>query len=368
MKTRLLTLVAASCLALVAAAHAQAPKSGKTAPAPRSPADLARDEFNKARNEQGGKFDPARFQRVIAPGIAFLQQYPTNTNANAVIRDIVGWPDTVKLDRKTQAPQRIAYMSHLRFVVLGERFKDDLSEDAKAAMAALEVALSDAELREQPTRQAVTDLRTKLDALAKNPRAGRFLAEREMSYVQILNALQGPAQGEEHLQALSKHKEKSVADRAKTELSLMDLRREPVNWKITGIDGKAFDFAQHRGKIIAVYFWSTASSTSTRNLEMLRQVHSSYRRRGLEVVTVSYDKEEDRAKLEKFIKDNRVAFPVYFDGKGSRNEFGSRLNYTSVPRLALFDQKGVLAFHDLNANQLEGAVKRLLEPPAKKKS
>jgi hypothetical protein len=56
---------------LVSAVFAQGPaKSGskggdKKAPAPKTPADLAYDEFNKVRTEKGARMDQPRFQRVI---------------------------------------------------------------------------------------------------------------------------------------------------------------------------------------------------------------------------------------------------------------------------------------------------------------
>ena len=102
--------------------------------------------------------------------------------------------------------------------------------------------------------------------------------------------------------------------------------------------------------------------------DRLRQLHSDYRKKGFEVVTVSYDKEEDRDKLQKYIKDSGLKLPVYYDGKQAKNEFSPKLNVTSVPRLLVFDQKGILqsipsgASYTTNVplNQLEGLTKKLL--------
>lgn len=100
-------------------------------------------------------------------------------------------------------------------------------------------------------------------------------------------------------------------------------------------------------------------------------VYSDYRKRGLELVTASFDKAEDRAKLEKYIKDNRITFPVYFDGKGTGADWAKKLNANSVPRLYVFDQKGILQTSiqgapvavvtpNLPVDQLEPTVKKLL--------
>jgi len=100
-------------------------------------------------------------------------------------------------------------------------------------------------------------------------------------------------------------------------------------------------------------------------------LHSNYRKRGFELVTVSTDKAEDREKLQKFVKENRVNVPVHYDGKIYKNDFGPKLNVYGVPRLMVFDQKGILQTTiqggpvgrlqaDLPQNQLEGMVKKLL--------
>src|SRR6185436_1514473 len=98
-----------------------------------------------------------------------------------------------------------------------------------------------------------------INALNEMPKAIRFLPDREISYYQIVNVIEGPERGEAQLRKLTEHKDKGVADAGRRELNLVELRKDPVTWKLTGIDGKEFDFAQNRGKIIAIYFWSTGN-------------------------------------------------------------------------------------------------------------
>jgi hypothetical protein len=180
-----------------------------------------------------------------------------------------------------------------------------------------------------------------------------------------------PARVEAHLQKLLAHKEKPIAAMAREELNIVEVKKEPYALKFTGIDGKEVDFAQLRGKVVALYFWSTANKASTDRIEPLKQVLSTYKKRGLEIVSVSYDKAEDRAKVEKLIKDTRMPWPVHFDGNGPKNSFSPKLNATGVPRLYLFDQKGILqtglqgvpvarVSPDWPMNQLEGKVKQML--------
>src|SRR5688572_28015671 len=92
MKSRILILALVCSLGLVASAIAQAPKASKDgdkkAPAPKTPADLAYDEFNKVRTDKTGKMDQARFRSVISAGLAYLMEYPTHARVNDAIRDL----------------------------------------------------------------------------------------------------------------------------------------------------------------------------------------------------------------------------------------------------------------------------------------
>ncbi|MSU51056.1 MAG: TlpA family protein disulfide reductase [Opitutus sp.] len=348
--------------------NAKAPESGeKKAAAPKTPADLALDEFNKARTEPGAK-DQARFQRVIAAGVSFVTQYPTHGQINTVVTNLAFYPDGI--DRKL-AEQRTSFLSFLKLDVTNGKYKDGVTDPAKTALLAVEATVADYEARQASNPENLSNLREKTDALAEAPGGGGFLTERERSYVHLLALGRAPANAEKHLNVLLNHKEKRVKDMAREELNIFEIKKEPYALTFTALDGKPFDLSQLRGKVVALYFWSSTNKGSVDRLDQLKQIQSVYRKKGFEVVTVSYDKEEDREKLLKSVKENRVTFPVYFDGKQAKNAFSPKLNVYSVPRLYVFDQKGILQTTiqgspvgrlqpDLPQNQLEGMVKKLL--------
>jgi len=333
---------------------------------PKTPADLALDVFNKVRSE-GGTRDQARFQKVIAAGTAYLLEYPTHNGVPGAINNLAFYATSID---KKQAELRVSYVSVLKLQVTNLRFKEGLSEPAKAVVAALDAAIADFEVRESLSRDNLAAVREKIDTLAETPGGARFLAERERSYIHVLAVGGQTARAEEQAKKLLEHPEKAVKDMAREELNILEVRKEPYDLKFTALDGKPVDLSQLRGKVVAMYFWNSTNKGSTDRLEQLKQVHSDYKKRGFEVVTVSYDKEEDREKLTKFVKDNRIAFPVYFDGKGAKNDFSPKLNATAVPRLYVFDLKGILQTlpqgqpigkltPDVPMNQLEGLLKRL---------
>lgn len=366
MKKRLITLVSLCCFTLAGSLPAQAP-GGKAAPPAKSAADLAVDAFNKERGAPGAR-DQARFQKVIAAGMEYLAKHSTHSRVSEVITNLAFYAGAI--DAK-QVELRTSYISFLKLELANQRYKDGISDATKTVMAALDAAIADFEVRGAFNRDNLANLREKIDALAESPGGGRFLVDRERSYGHVLTIGTTPARGEEHFKALLTHKENSVKSMAREELNIYEAKKQPLALKFTGLDGKEVDLSQLRGKVVALYFWSSANKGSTDRFATLQQIHGDYRKRGFEVVTVSFDKEEDRAKLLKYVKDERINFPTYFDGKGAKNDFAQKLNVTGVPRLLVFDQKGILQTTlqgnpvgritaDLPQNQLEGMVKRLL--------
>ena len=379
MKLRILVLALACAVGLGDDAFAQGQKSSKggekKAPAPKTPADLAYDAFNKVRTEKSA-MNQARFAKVISAGMAYLMEHPTHSRVNDAIRDLAFFG--TNLDRQ-QAALRMSYSSLLKLDVTNSRYKEGLSDPVKVVLAALDASIADNDVRESFSGDNLNTFREKIDALAELPGSSRYLVDRERGYAHVVMIGTNPARAEAHLKKLLEHKDKAVVAMAKEELNILEAKKEPVALKLTALDGKEVDLSQLRGKVVALYFWSSASKPSTDRIEPLKQFYSNYRKRNFEIVTVSYDKPEDRAKLEKYIKDNRVAWPVVFDGKGTKSDVGAKYNVTSVPRLLVFDQKGLLqttlagspvarVTPDIPMNQLEGLVKQLMgiKTPAKK--
>ncbi len=370
MKYRFLVLALLCSLALAGSALAQAPKKKdeKKAPAPKSAADLANDAFNKARSEAGAK-DQARFQKVIGAGMAYIVQHPTHGQVNTAVNNLAFYGNGI--DKKTGAALRISYLSNLKLEVANQKFKEGVSDNTKAALAALEAAIADFEVREVINRENLVAFREKIDELAAAPGGNRFLVDRERSYLHLIALSAPPARAEDLAKKLLAHKEKAVKDMGREELNILEVKKEPYALKFTGLDGKETDFAQLRGKVVALYFWNSTNKGSTDRLAQLLQIHSAYKKRGFELVTVATDKEEDREKLKKFVKDNRVNVPIYYDGKIYKNDFSPKLNVYGIPRLMVFDQKGMLLTTiqggpvgrlqaDLPQNQLEGTIKKML--------
>jgi peroxiredoxin len=357
MKAACLLLAAAVSLSLPNASWAQRDNQNRRQNAEKGPADVAFDEFRKQFEQAAAKPDQTHFRALVTAAFVFVEKYPTQRRTPDVLKALSTFGE--KLNPKTQAAIRAAWLAQLKYEILSEKTSDRLDDDGRAAVASLDASVADYDVRLAPNRETLANFRGKIDTLAEMPGGARFLQAHEVSYVEILERM-NPAAAEAHLQKLTSHTDRNIATIARDELNVLELRKAPYELKFTALDGKECDLAQLRGKVVALVFWATTNQTSTRELLALRETYSELRKRGFEIVTVSYDKPEQRDAVAKFVMDNKVTWPVYFDGKGDKNEFGGKLNVRRLPAVALFDKKGILAGTGLRANEVRPGVAQLL--------
>ena len=84
------------------------------------------------------------------------------------------------------------------------------------------------------------------------------------------------------------------------------------------------------------------------------KAHNELNEKGFEVIGISLD--QDKAALEKFIADNKMPWPQYFDGKGWQNEISGKFGISSIPATFLIGKDGKIIATNLRGAALEEAV------------
>lgn len=331
--------------------------SGGKSAAKGSPADIAAEKFFKLRQDKTAEANTARYLAVLEAGFAYLVEYPTHKNADAVVNGLGTFGMTMR--QKGQAANRASFMARLKYEVLNYRLKEGLSDDARAAVAAVEASAAGMEAREAFNRDTLGTFREKIDALALMPRAARFLPTQEMEYVDVLRGSKSGA-AEAHLKALTQHADKKLAEMATEQLKFTEATNQPYALKFTALDGRPVDFEQLRGKVVLLSFWSATNQKTHGEQAALRQIYGKYKKQNFEIVGVACDKESDRAAVTKYVKDNKVEWPQHFDGNGVQTDFIRTLGVRSVPNALLFDRKGMLVATEVRAENLEPGLKKML--------
>lgn len=358
--------VVLSCALLVPAlSFAQAaPKEVKE----KSPEDLAWDAFNKVFDNKEAKPDAARFAELGKTAIDFLVAYPKHRQAGAALTKVGKVRDTMR-DRDPKKdmalkPLRVQWFSSLQFELVNKLFDETLSPNSRAALMALDAVIAQSVAYDSPSAETMGDFRKKVDALAKQESGGLFLKDREVTYYEALQAV-NPKSAEAHVTKLTQSKDKETAKWAKTELSLVEIRKVPYALKFTALDAREIDFEQLRGRVVYLIFYSADAKGFSDEVEAVKDVYAEYGRKDFEVILVSYDTEKENAQA--YLKEKKVKWATYFDGKGEDNEFGKKLNVTSrLPAGFLFDREGMLVKTGVRMKTVGGEVKKLVEQKKKK--
>ena len=145
---------------------------------------------------------------------------------------------------------------------------------------------------------------------------------------------------------------------AKGILRKMEALGKPLDIKFASVDGRDVDLAKMQGKVVLVDFWATWCGPCVAEVPNVKKTYEELHPKGFEIVGISFD--QDKSKLEDFVKKQDMTWPQYFDGEGWGNKFGKQYGITGIPAMWLVDKKGNL--RDMNARGgLDEKVQELLK-------
>lgn len=146
-------------------------------------------------------------------------------------------------------------------------------------------------------------------------------------------------------------------EQAEAQLRKLDLVGKPLELRFTDLGGKDVSLKNLAGKVVLVDFWATWCGPCRAALPEVKETYAKYRGKGFEIIGISFDKDKDT--LTKFVADESMTWPQYFDGLGWENKLGQKYEISSIPTVWLVDKKGNL--RDLNGRQsLATKVEKLL--------
>lgn len=129
------------------------------------------------------------------------------------------------------------------------------------------------------------------------------------------------------------------------------------------LDGRTFDLAAERGKVVIVNFWATWCGPCRAEMPLLNHFYLEHRAQGLALVGVSVDDRHDRKEVVEVMR--QFAYPALLAPTAKVNGFGPPL---AVPMTWVIDARGVVRARIVAAvteQALEQAVLPLLPKPAR---
>lgn len=125
-------------------------------------------------------------------------------------------------------------------------------------------------------------------------------------------------------------------------------------------DGKMLKLSDLRGKVVILDFWASWCGPCRRESPNVRRIYSTYHDKGLEVFSVSLDR--DGAAWKKAIVDDQLVWPNHVsDLKQWQSEAAAIYGVRSIPAIFVLDRDGRIVAKDVRGQELERVVKQLLE-------
>lgn len=140
----------------------------------------------------------------------------------------------------------------------------------------------------------------------------------------------------------------------------MQLPGNTMTIKGTLMDGKPYDLATQKGKVVLVQFWATWCEPCIQEIFNVLKYYKLYHDLGFEVIGISID--EDKAQLDAFLKESKLPWPIMLDAKTPESN-AARYGAYSVPVLILVDQQGKVVSLNARGPQLGIELEKLLGPP-----
>jgi thiol-disulfide isomerase/thioredoxin len=170
--------------------------------------------------------------------------------------------------------------------------------------------------------------------------------------------------------ALEHARDPAIREFLSSRLKRLDLVGNPAP-AIAGkdFDGKPFDLAQWKGKVVLIVFWASWCLPSAAEVESFQQEVEAHRGRGLEVVGINLDPLQDGGqKLEtvmpnirRFLLDHNVRWPNLVNGTGS-HDYAGAYGVTDIPANVLIGRDGTVAHVDLVRKNLDSVLSRVVGP------
>ncbi len=136
-------------------------------------------------------------------------------------------------------------------------------------------------------------------------------------------------------------------------------------------DGKSFDIAQYKGKVVLIDFWATWCGPCRAALPELKELYEQHHAKGFEIVGVSVD--SDKQALIDLIAAEEIPWTNLHDADESDPDLhplADKYGVHGLPTTFLIDREGKVIARDLGGAALSDKVEQALTPavPEEKKS
>ena len=132
--------------------------------------------------------------------------------------------------------------------------------------------------------------------------------------------------------------------------------------KGASLDGRPFDWASYRGKVVLVDFWATWCGPCRAELPNVKKHYQRYHERGFDVVGISLDRE--RQALEQFVESEKLPWVTLHEKESAgRHPLAVYYGIIAIPTVLLVDKQGTVVSLRARGQELDRLLQEQIGPP-----
>lgn len=131
-------------------------------------------------------------------------------------------------------------------------------------------------------------------------------------------------------------------------------------WKLNGLDGKAVQSTDFKGKVVVFNFWATWCPPCVREIPDFVEVQKEFKDKGVVFIGVSVDRpaaeKKTTAKVKAFVDKMKINYPIVWGDKKVDKDYGG---ITGIPQTYVIDKSGVIRASHLGMISKKDLLKSL---------
>jgi len=117
-----------------------------------------------------------------------------------------------------------------------------------------------------------------------------------------------------------------------------EIGMQAPDFTLRNLNGNLERLSSFKDKVIILNFWATWCAPCLEEMPAFEKIYRRYRSQGLTVIAVSLDK-GDTSKVEKFVDEHSLTFPVLLDLDGIAEKIYPSF---TIPFTYVIDKKGII--------------------------
>lgn len=126
---------------------------------------------------------------------------------------------------------------------------------------------------------------------------------------------------------------------------LTTLKDFDFNFTLSDLENNAIDVKQFKGKTIFINIWATWCGPCRAEMPSIQNLYNKVDHEKVIFIMLSLDREQDKEKVVKFVKDKAYSFPVYVPS----GNLPIQLQVTSIPTTLVISPEGKIVSRESGA-------------------